>query len=345
MTTAQHVHTTTVMMSHIVLLLVNFTIAYALSSSPSFSSYREAFFSTASKYLIYIVKSIYTYTNSVTRRSSKKKQSNRDRNIKTATNSDGTINNSSSSSNPSSSSSSSFIQSFNSFEVDASSLMVYNILSSTLIHTPSAYRRDFVVPMNIELVRHLQSSTQHPHVNTLVLDLDETLIHSTIAAANKLIIDYDFIVRDDKYNDFLCYKRPYLSLFLSTLSHFYTLNCFTASYSCYSDPILDQIDPFNLLTRRLYNTDLRSTGNNGYEKDLSVVTAVDALNRVLMIDNSPNACKKCRDNLYVIPSFKADDSNDTSLLSLIPLLLALSKGVDDVREIVTRVATTTAQDN
>jgi len=206
--------------------------------------------------------------------------------------------------------------------------------------------RDFIVPITANLMRSIQ---KHHEVEKdeakdimLVLDLDETLIHSSIELKKQF--EYDFVVRDDdNRQEFVCYKRPFCSLFLNTMAHFFTMSCFTASYSCYSDPIIDVIDPYNLISKRLYNTSLSPTnrdqhGHKAYEKDLSTVSKSHLPTKIMMIDNSPNACVIHHDNLYIINSFRADDKSDSHLFGLTIMLLTLSScNVSDIREILQRV--------
>lgn len=217
--------------------------------------------------------------------------------------------------------------------------------------------KDFIIPITNELMRAIQKHSEVKKDEAkdimLVLDLDETLIHSSIELKKQF--EYDFVVRDeDNRQEFVCYKRPYCTLFLNTMAHFYTMSCFTASYSCYSDPIIDVIDPYNLISKRLYNTSLSPTNkeqqrsipdnssiSNGsqkaYEKDLSTVSKSHLPAKIMMIDNSPNACVIHHDNLYIINSFRADDKLDSHLLGLTIMLLTISSSqISDIREILQR---------
>ena len=60
---------------------------------------------------------------------------------------------------------------------------------------------------------------------TLVLDLDETLIH--------------FKVNPNNNNSGILQFRPYISEFLSNIKDFYELIVFTAATKEYADPIID----------------------------------------------------------------------------------------------------------
>lgn len=215
---------------------------------------------------------------------------------------------------------------------DTQSIFIYEII----LQNRFKYN-DFIVPISDLLLKELKKSENDRKQLTLVLDLDETLVHS--CTESKEHYDRDFIVRDEEHStDYISYKRPYLNLFLHTMSHFYEINCFTASYCCYSDPILDLIDPFKLISKRFYNTSLSTTVSNGYEKDLSVIASNDFVQKLIMVDNSSTACISHKDNLYLINSFRADNSSDDDLLILIPVLLGLCGKdlVGDVRNILSR---------
>ena len=102
---------------------------------------------------------------------------------------------------------------------------------------------------------------------TLVLDLDETLIHSSFTP----IPNPDFVVSvviDHK--DVLVYvqKRPGLEEFLEQASSIYELVSFTASMKSYADPLLDQIDPHHYISHRLSREHCLYY-NGEYVKDLS----------------------------------------------------------------------------
>ena len=85
---------------------------------------------------------------------------------------------------------------------------------------------------------------------TLVLDLDETLIHSVfkpIENSDMIIKIPDEITDNEgtKYsmmNDIYVFKRPGVDMFLKRLSRYYELVIFTASIDKYADPVIDALD-------------------------------------------------------------------------------------------------------
>jgi CTD small phosphatase-like protein 2 len=170
---------------------------------------------------------------------------------------------------------------------------------------------------------------------TLVLDLDETLVHASHDHEDRPM-EADFKVFDDETHQyFKVWKRPYLDVFLQSVSKWYELVIYTASYACYADPIIDSIDRRCVIARRLYNTSVVLTPDGGYEKDLSLGNPLHFPERLVMVDNSPGVCRTHTENLLVIESFRADNPSDDALLRLIPLLEALTH-TEDVRCVLHR---------
>ena len=168
----------------------------------------------------------------------------------------------------------------------------------------------------------------------LVLDLDETMIHSSVET--KLLCKPAFMLYDeDQRQHFYVYKRPFVDVFLKFLAPLYHIVVYTASFSSYSDPIIDYIDTDSIISHCLSNNSLVETKLYGLQKDLNLVSREHMPNRLIMIDNSPIACIANQENLYVINSFRANQPHDRELLSLLVLLVALV-GADDVRSVIHR---------
>ena len=102
---------------------------------------------------------------------------------------------------------------------------------------------------------------------TLVLDLDETLVHSTFEPTD----DSDLVVRvkieGGNYNVYVKI-RPGLSEFLEEVAKFYEVVLFTASMAKYADPVLDRIDKKRFITHRLFREHC-VMHNGSYVKDLA----------------------------------------------------------------------------
>jgi len=84
-------------------------------------------------------------------------------------------------------------------------------------------------------------SPDHPR-QTLVLDLDETLVHCTTLPIQNpdLIFPVDF---NGDHFDVYVLKRPYLEEFLDEVSRLFEIVIFTASQQVYADTLLNLIDP------------------------------------------------------------------------------------------------------
>ena len=167
---------------------------------------------------------------------------------------------------------------------------------------------------------------------TLILDLDETLVHSgfnpfTRKSDINLIINIDG--RDHIIN---VLKRPYVDEFLKEISEYFEIIVFTASVSEYASPLLDKLDKNNYLSGRLFRQDCLF--NQGlYIKDLKRIGK--DLKDMIIIDNNPISYADNEDNGIPILTWY-DDLNDNELIKLIPLLKYLAN-VNDVRPIIRQI--------
>lgn len=85
-----------------------------------------------------------------------------------------------------------------------------------------------------------------PKRHSLVLDLDETLVHTTTVQPRRYNYQLDLSTQltrnKSAVRTFYISQRPYLELFLTQLCSHYQLIIFTASVSRYADAIIDIID-------------------------------------------------------------------------------------------------------
>ncbi|KAI0772060.1 HAD-like domain-containing protein [Trametes elegans] len=168
---------------------------------------------------------------------------------------------------------------------------------------------------------HPTKQTPFHQPKTLVLDLDETLIHSTsrpipsaggsglfgFGSRNKGAAYTVEVVLGGRSTLYHVYKRPFVDYFLRKVSppdttirtfietnqtilpqvsQWYTLVIFTASMQEYADPVIDWLDAGRgILGRRLFRESCTQLPNGSYTKDLSIIEA--DLSRVCLIDNSP----------------------------------------------------------
>ncbi|BGP42517.1 Nuclear envelope morphology protein 1 [Rhodotorula kratochvilovae] len=177
---------------------------------------------------------------------------------------------------------------------------------------------------------------------TLVLDLDETLIHSTSRSAGGLgkrgapkglktrVVE---VVLDGRSTVYTVYKRPWVDFFLRKVSSWYTVVIFTASLPEYADPVIDWLDGGDgrggMIGPRLFRADCMAR-NGSYVKDLSVVDT--DLSRVCLVDNSPASYAVNQANGIPIEGW-INDPHDECLLDLLPMLDSL-RFTNDVRRVL-----------
>ncbi|XP_055340002.1 CTD nuclear envelope phosphatase 1-like [Paramacrobiotus metropolitanus] len=174
----------------------------------------------------------------------------------------------------------------------------------------------------------------------LVLDLDETLIHSThdgvlrpnMRTGNR---PPDFVLKvviERHPVSFFVHKRPHVEFFLQTVSQWYELVVFTASMEIYGSAVSDKLDGGRNILNRRYFRQHCTQDSSGYTKDLSSISS--DLSSIFIIDNSPIAYKGFVHNALPISSWYCDPK-DMALLDLLPFLDSL-RFTRDVRTVLSR---------
>ncbi|XP_076916590.1 uncharacterized protein LOC143576375 isoform X2 [Bidens hawaiensis] len=177
----------------------------------------------------------------------------------------------------------------------------------------------------------LPKQTRSCPPTTLVLDLDETLVHSTLEPCEDADFTFTVNFNLEDHKVYVC-CRPYLKEFMERVAGLFEIIIFTASQSIYAEQLLNVLDPKRKVFRhRVYRESCVYLEGN-YLKDLSVLGR--DLARVVMIDNSPQAFGFQVDNGIPIESW-FDDRSDQELLSIIPFLESLV-GVEDVRPLIAK---------
>ncbi|XP_061094420.1 CTD (carboxy-terminal domain, RNA polymerase II, polypeptide A) small phosphatase-like a isoform X2 [Conger conger] len=159
--------------------------------------------------------------------------------------------------------------------------------------------------------------------NCVVIDLDETLVHSSF----KPISNADFIVPveiDGTVHQVYVLKRPHVDEFLQKMGELFECVLFTASLAKYADPVADLLDQWGVFRARLFRESCVFHRGN-YVKDLSLLGR--ELSKVIIVDNSPASYIFHPENAVPVQSW-FDDMTDTELLDLIPFFEALSKEED-----------------
>ena len=171
-------------------------------------------------------------------------------------------------------------------------------------------------------------SKEFSNKKTLILDLDETLVHSSFTPfeKNDVVLNVDF--EGVMYNIYVLI-RPDAELFIKRVGKFFELVIFTASISKYASPLLDILDKEKNIKFRLYRD--QCTFINGiYIKDLKKCNR--NLKDLIIVDNSPIAYTFDSDNGLPIKTW-IEDPDDRELMRLLPILEFLSKA-KDVRKFI-----------
>ncbi|KAI9376817.1 NLI interacting factor-like phosphatase-domain-containing protein [Aspergillus egyptiacus] len=180
---------------------------------------------------------------------------------------------------------------------------------------------------------------------TLVLDLDETLIHS-LAKGGRMSSGHMVEVKLSTPMStslapgappttlgpqhpilYYVHKRPHCDEFLRKICKWYKLVIFTASVQEYADPVIDWLEQERKYFQARYYRQHCTFRNGAYIKDLSSVEP--DLSQVMILDNSPMSYIFHEDNAIPIEGW-INDPTDNGLLHLIPMLEALQY-VTDVR--------------
>lgn len=162
---------------------------------------------------------------------------------------------------------------------------------------------------------------------TLVIDLDETLVHSSFEyfSTPDVIVQVD-LEGDGKKCEVYVSIRPGAKEFISELSNFYEIIIFTASSCKYAEPLMNMLDENQIISHKFFR-DNCTVKEGLYIKDLSQIGR--DLKNVVLIDNNVVSFTFQQENGIPIKSW-FDDYNDIELLKLIPILKNLS-GFYDVR--------------
>ncbi|KAG0167161.1 hypothetical protein DFQ28_006242 [Apophysomyces sp. BC1034] len=205
------------------------------------------------------------------------------------------------------------------------------IINTTDLHTTSEENDpEAATPASIPQSSHEILSllpplaSEHSGRKCLVLDLDETLVHSSF----KSIPNPDFVVPveiDNQFHNVYVLKRPGVDEFMRKMGERYEIVVFTASLSKYADPVLDMLDIHKVVKHRLFRESCFNH-RGSYVKDLSQLGR--DLTATLILDNSPASYIFHTANAVPVSTW-FNDPHDTELMDLIAFLEDLTV-VEDV---------------
>ncbi|OBA23771.1 NIF-domain-containing protein [Metschnikowia bicuspidata var. bicuspidata NRRL YB-4993] len=212
------------------------------------------------------------------------------------------------------------------------------------IKSPTASK--YILPPPPRLFPLSRNPEKRRKKKTLVLDLDETLIHSLSRGAPRSFgssgSSHTIELRVNNVSTlYYVYKRPFCDFFLKEVSKWFELQIFTASVKEYADPIIDWLESDiidykntpqgelpKVFTKRYYRSDCTFRSGVGYIKNLSTFFAKeDELKNVIILDNSPVSYALHEDNAVMIEGW-INDQSDRDLLNILPMLYSLSICID-----------------
>jgi len=170
----------------------------------------------------------------------------------------------------------------------------------------------YTLPSSDQLLPDLPEEAKS-YTRTLVLDLDEVLMHS------KWTRDLGWRV----------YKRPGAEKFLQHLAQYYEIVIYTHQLYTYADPILERLDTGNGVSFRLYKDScLWKEGKN--MRDLACLNRDPKMVLFLTADPSLSTLEE---NVLELGKWE-NNSEDTTLADITPLLEAIVRNqVADVRDV------------
>ena len=200
-----------------------------------------------------------------------------------------------------------------------------------------------------------------PDKKILLIDLDETLIHSdfNLEYLNDKKVKYDTIIKfkdtesdfEENYEDYYDMRRKKLKHelfneekeykvgvfirkgakeFLTEVSKYFVVGIFTASVKAYADAVIDYLDPNkNLIQFRLYRNNCINVNDKIFVKDLRIIKGID-IKDIILLDNSIYSFSSQINNGILVNSF-FNDKNDIELYNVLGYLLNFLVKAEDVR--------------
>ena len=189
---------------------------------------------------------------------------------------------------------------------------------SLISHTPNSY--ETITQTNLIAFAASQKKI------TLILDLDETLVHSSFQKTENYDIEVPIIYNENSYLIYVK-KRPGVDFFLNNIPFFYDLYIFTASMPQYSIPVIKQLLP-DFPENKILTRQHCSLVNGFLVKDLSIFRR--NLSDMIIIDNNKMSFQLNPENGIEVPTWIGNEEDDILISFLLPFLESLNH-CNDVR--------------
>lgn len=169
----------------------------------------------------------------------------------------------------------------------------------------------------------LKKPKTHSSKNTLIFDLDETLVHSVDKDTKDKDATVSITLPGGTTEEIGLKLRPYAAYCLKTVSQLFEIIIFTASQQCYADQAIALLDPHKeYVHHRVYRESCLEV-SGCFVKDLRIFMG-RRLERLALIDNNCLSFAYQLGNGIPIPSWYGDQS-DKELLHLLPYLHVLAQ--------------------
>jgi len=168
---------------------------------------------------------------------------------------------------------------------------------------------------------------EHRDRKTLVLDLDETLVHCNVKLQDPNALPPEIPVQikmsPKSTIPASVFLRPHCQELLARASELFEVIVFTASVEPYAMAVVDLLDKPRTWVTHVLSRDSCTELNGQLLKDLRRLGR--DLKDVVLVDNSPLACGISPENSIICKSYYGNDPQDTELLRLRSMLNKLSK--------------------
>ena len=155
------------------------------------------------------------------------------------------------------------------------------------------------------------------YMYTLVLDLDETLVHY-IEEENRAYVQV----------------RPYADYFLTEMGKHFEIVIFTAAAEDYADIVLNELDKNKVINYKLYRKHTEQV-NGIFIKDLSKLGR--DISKVLIVDNNKDNFSLQPENGLHICSFLGDQNDDELFALSEDLMRIVNSKKKDIRPIIKEI--------